>query len=327
MPADIGFLQDIFGIVARSKHPVGDTEKPRPALFEYFYHFFFAKHTFLPDGLPKRFVTTGETYGNLYEMIISIDSDERTWDIDNADPIDISIPLNFNGAQPNAYGVAPAVSSACAAGDLVGDTRRGGSCNFEQYTLIPHCNGTHTECVGHITHERISVRDCLQDVFIQAVLISVSPEKAGDNDLVISKDSIEVGMKQIPNPTSGSALIIRTLPNDDSKLTRVYLDDIPPYFTAEAMEYMVELGVKHLLVDLPSIDRIYDEGKLANHRIFWNVEPGSFEINENTRVNNTITELIYVPNEVEDGNYLLNLQIAPFEADASPSRPVIFKVR
>jgi hypothetical protein len=75
---------------------------------------------------------------------------------------------------------------------------------------------------------------------------------------------------------------------------------------------------------MPSIDRIYDEGKLSNHRIFWNVEPGSFELKEDSRLNNTITELIYVPNEVEDGEYLLNLQIAPFASDAAPSRPVIF---
>jgi kynurenine formamidase len=247
-------------------------------------------------------------------------------------PIDVSIPLKFNSEQPNAYGVEKASSKACESEKLVGDTRRGGSCNFEEYRLIPHCNGTHTECIGHITNERISVRDCLQDIFIPAVLISVTPETAGDNELVISKDLIEVGMKhipdpksQIPNPISRSALIIRTLPNDNSKLTRIYLDDIPPYFTTEAMGYIVELGIKHLLVDMPSIDRIYDEGKLANHRIFWNVEPGSFEPNENSRVNNTITELIYVPNNVEDGNYLLNLQIAPFDSDASPSRPVIFK--
>jgi kynurenine formamidase len=251
------------------------------------------------------------------------------------EPIDISIPLKFNGPEPNAYGVEKASSTACEAGDLVGDTRRGGSCNFEQYTLIPHCNGTHTECVGHITNERISVRDCLQDVFIPAVLLSVTPVNAGDSDLVISKELIERGLQnirnpksQIPNPKSGpgSALILRTLPNDDSKLTRAYLDEIPPYFTIEAMEYIVELGVKHLLVDMPSIDRIYDDGKLANHRLFWDVEPGSFEINENSRVNNTITELIYVPDEVEDGNYLLNLQIAPFESDAAPSRPIIFKI-
>lgn len=267
-------------------------------------------------------------------MIISIKSGERTFEIDDEKPVDISIPLNFNGPQPNAYGVAPAVSHACEAGDLVGDTRRGGSCNFEQYTFIPHCNGTHTECVGHITNERISVRDCLQDVFIPAWLISVVPEKQADSDLLITRKSIETAILNHPLPqvvptasaASPSALIVRTLPNDDSKLTREYLSDIPPYFTTEAMEYIVELGIKHLLVDLPSIDRIYDEGKLSNHRIFWNVGPGSFEVKEDSRVNNTVTELIYVPNEVENGEYLLNLQIAPFASDAAPSRPVIFKI-
>src|SRR3954465_7746792 len=94
------------------------------------------------------------------------------------DAIDISIPLRFNGPQPNAFGVEPASSTACQYGDLVGDTRRGGSCNFEQITLIPHCNGTHTECVGHITNERISIRGCLVDVFISAGLISVEPTRA-----------------------------------------------------------------------------------------------------------------------------------------------------
>lgn len=93
------------------------------------------------------------------------------------------------------------------------------------------------------------------------------------------------------------------------------------------MEYIVECGVKHLLVDLPSIDRLFDEGKLSNHRIFWNVKQGSFETHAATRINSTITELIYVPNDVADGNYLLNLQIAPFATDASPSRPILFKIK
>ena len=92
------------------------------------------------------------------------------------------------------------------------------------------------------------------------------------------------------------------------------------------MEYIVECGFDHLLVDVPSIDRIFDEGKLVNHRIFWNVEPGSFEVNAETRMNSTITELIYLSNGIEDGEYLLNLQIAPFVADASPSRPLLFKI-
>jgi len=235
---------------------------------------------------------------------------------------DLSIPLRFDGPQPNAYDVEPATARACEYGELVGDTRRGGSCNFERITFIPHCNGTHTECIGHITNERISVRDCLQDVMMPALLVSVEPERQGD-DLVISLNSLK---KVQPLATTGGsdALIIRTLPNDDSKLSRSYNgDSIPPYFTTEAMQFIVECGFKHLLVDLPSLDRLFDEGKLVNHRIFWNVERGSFELNPESRNNSTITEMIYVPNDIEDGEYLLNLQIAPFESDAAPSRPIL----
>ena len=237
--------------------------------------------------------------------------------------IDISIPLRFNGPQPNAYEVEPATSKACEAGDLVGDTRRGGSVNFEQYTLIAHSNRSHTECVGHITDERISVLDCLTDVFVAAVLISVEPEDVG-GDLVITCSSLQAASvgKAADTP---AALIVRTLPNDDSKLTQHYgKGSIPPYFASQAMEYIVACGFKHLLVDMPSIDRIFDEGKLTNHRIFWNVEPGSREVNAATRTESTITELIYVPDKVVDGEYMLNLQIAPFASDAAPSRPILF---
>ncbi|MEP6945385.1 MAG: cyclase family protein [Acidobacteriota bacterium] len=259
-------------------------------------------------------------------MIISIKVGEQDVEFDSEKAVDISIPLRFNGPQPNAYGVEPASSRACEAGDIVGDTRRGGSVNFEQYTVIPHCNGTHTECVGHITDERISVTDCLKDVLIAAVLISVEPEKVGEGDLVITRSMVEDGVRDPEAAIANrGALIVRTMPNEDDKLTRAYGDEnIPPYFTVESIEYIVESGFRHLLVDLPSIDRIFDDGKLTNHRIFWSVEPGSRETHTATRIYNTITELIYVPNQVPDGEYLLNLQIAPFASDAAPSRPVIF---
>ncbi|MEP7213549.1 MAG: cyclase family protein [Acidobacteriota bacterium] len=276
----------------------------------------------------------------------------KTLSLDADGGVDISIPLNFNGIQPNAYGVLPASSTACESGTLVGDTRQGGSCNFEQYTFIPHCSGTHTECVGHITRERISVRDCLRDIFIRAALVSVTPEEAFEcgeiypveycrSDVIITRRILETALSafdaldgpapRMPIPGSyvgpaSTALIIRTLPNDESKLSRKYDDPVPPYLSTEAMQFIVDRGFRHLLVDLPSVDRLYDDGKLSNHRLFWNVEPGGFELNAETRVNSTVTELIYVPEDAIDGEYLLNLQIAPFAADASPSRPVIFKI-
>jgi kynurenine formamidase len=244
--------------------------------------------------------------------------------------------LKFNGDQPNAYGVQKAKAETYLTDKLVGDTRRGGSCNFEEYTLVPHCNGTHTECVGHISYERISVQENLKDILIPAVLISVKQEKAdktrdtynpqkNNEDLFITKTALEQSIIKFGTDFL-KALIIRTLPNDDTKKTRNYMKEPPPFFSLEAMEYISSLNVNHLLVDIPSVDRTFDEGKLSAHHIFWNVKQGSHEVDMKDHSFKTITEMIYVPDEVTDGIYLLNLQIAPFVADASPSRPVIMRL-
>ena len=278
-------------------------------------------------------------------MNFSLQINGQSYEIDAANPLSLAIPLQFNGAQPNAYGVEKAASKACQAGKITGDTRRGGSCNFEQYQFIPHCNGTHTECVGHITHARISVHECLKDAFALANLISVAPEKAfetnetyavelGENDLLITKKVIKkvIGnfkfqVSDFKSEEFSKALIVRTLPNDEGKLIKTYLEEIPPFFSTEAMQFLNEIGIAHLLVDLPSIDRIFDGGKLSNHRIFWNVANGTFEVSEKSFIHKTITELIYAPMEIADGRYLLNLQIAPFASDAAPSRPILFAIK
>ncbi len=80
-----------------------------------------------------------------------------------------------------------------------------------------------------------------------------------------------------------------------------------------------------MLIDLPSVDKEVDEGKLLAHKAFWNVKNVN-EVNANARFNCTITELVFIDSEVADGLYILNLQIASFENDASPSKPVIYKV-
>lgn len=251
--------------------------------------------------------------------------------------IDISIPLIFNGMQPNAYGVAAATSTPVRAGEMVGDTRLGGSVNFEEYTFVPHCNGTHTECVGHITDERISVRECLKDHLITALLITVDPVRFGStaetylsetesSDEVITAEAVANAVQRASNGGEFSAIVVRTAPNDDGKLGRNYSDHLPPFLTNDAISYIVGKGYRHLLCDLPSIDRMYDAGTLSNHRMFWNVDVGRKVLRSDSRRSSTITELIYVPAEILDGPYVLNLQISPFEADCSPSRPIIFPI-
>jgi kynurenine formamidase len=252
-------------------------------------------------------------------------------------PLDISIPLIFNGSQPNIYGAPIARSKACEIGDFIGDTRQGGSCNFDEYSLISHCNGTHTECVGHITNERISIQNVLKDIFIPSVLISIAPQKAGDSndtydppknddDMLVTKSSIKSALKEFSKGFV-EGLLIRTLPNDNSKKSRAYMEKAPSFLSIEAAKYIHSIGVKHLLLDLPSVDRTFDEGKLSVHHIYWNVKQGSHDVDPGNYSLKTITEMIYVPDEIPDGKYLLNLQIAPFVSDASPSRPILFEVK
>lgn len=247
--------------------------------------------------------------------------------------IDISIPMRFSGEQPNTYGVAKATGKAFEGGGFVGDTRRGGSCNFETYSLTPHCNGTHTECVGHIAYERIAIHPILQDSFIPSTLISLHPQKPQESyqpelnpeDRVFTRQQLETALADTADHFL-QALIIRSLPNEPSKHSRDYMQEVPPFFTIEAAQYIVERGVKHLLVDMPSVDRLLDEGKMSVHHIFWGLPAESHEVDAQNPPLNTITEMIFVPDEVADGNYLLNLQIAPFMTDAAPSRPRIFSL-
>lgn len=269
-------------------------------------------------------------------MKVQFEISDHLYSIDLENPFDISIPMIFNGDQPNTYDVPIATARAYADGNFIGDTRKGGSCNFEEYKLIPHCNGTHTECVGHIAYERISIHSVLRDSFIPATLISVQPVKASDThelcrpekkgeDLLLTKRAIKQALQSLSS-SFFAGLIIRTLPNDESKKSKKYGMLPPPYFTIDAVQFIIEMNVQHLLVDVPSVDRTLDEGKMTVHHIFWNVPEESHEVSPHNHSLKTITEMIYVPGQASDGAYLLNLQIASFVADAAPSRPIVYEI-
>ena len=161
-------------------------------------------------------------------------------------------------------------------------------------------------------------------------MITILPENSKENyipplnpdDLVITKKKLEDKLKDT-NFNFLDALIIRTLPNTDYKKERDYMKKPSAFFTIESMNYIVSLGIKHLLVDMPSVDRLFDDGILSAHNIFWETKEKVFNINTACK---TITEMIFVPNEIKDGQYLLNLQVAPFSTDAAPSRPILYKI-
>ena len=262
------------------------------------------------------------------KAIIKIE--DKKIEVDFSKGKDISIPLDFNGKQPNTYGVPKASSKAYRDNQFIGDTRKGGPCNFETYSFTPHCNGTHTECIGHITKERVSILKSLNEELIPATLISVNPKNGQDKyipdlhetDLVISERDLKKSLSGLDSNFI-KAIIIRTLPNCISKMKKDYMKESSAFFSIEAMSYLVNIGVEHLLIDTPSVDRLFDDGCLTAHNIFWETE--SKNINPKTK-NRTITEMIFVPDSLNDGKYLLNLQIPAFVADAAPSRPILYNI-
>jgi hypothetical protein len=82
----------------------------------------------------------------------------------------------------------------------------------------------------------------------------------------------------------------------------------------------------HLVVDLPSIDRAQDEGRLTAHRIFFGLPPAVTQLSAATRATATVTELAYIPESVADGPYLLELQVPALGGDAVPSRPLLYRL-
>ncbi|MCB0695611.1 MAG: cyclase family protein [Lewinellaceae bacterium] len=228
-------------------------------------------------------------------------------------PIDLSIPLVPDAEGPNAYGAPVFRAEPVRAGSFVGDTRLGGSVNFMDVRLNPHGNGTHTECYGHIATERVAVNDCLKRYHFTARLLTLYPTRRESGDLVIEREQLT----DIVVPGEVEAIILRTMPNGEEKARRQWTGTNPPYLDAGAVDWLVHCGVEHVLVDLPSVDREDDGGVLAAHHVWWGYP-------DHVRVGATITEMIYVPDFCRDGLYLLNLQIAPFVLDASPSKPLIY---
>ena len=239
----------------------------------------------------------------------------KLFESDLAKPMSIAIPIK-NGAQnPNCYFSEPVKFEVIKGDGFVGSIKLGGSVNHQKITISPHGNGTHTECYGHIVNSDAIIATQLQTYLHVAQLISVTP-MADSGDLVIDQavienESLMPGIK---------ALIIRTLPNNSTKLQHNYSGTNPTYFTKDAMQSLVDHGIEHLVTDLPSVDREQDAGRLIAHKTFWQIEG---EI----RVNNTITELAFIANNIEDDLYLLNLQILPLHLDASPSNPIVYSLK
>jgi arylformamidase len=260
----------------------------------------------------------------------------RELHIDLSRPTSIAIDLDFSKDQPRHFGVPQASTHPFAVPGFSGSVETGASCNCRTLTLTPHCNGTHTECVGHLTREPIDAHRVVPLGIVPAILVSIEPTNArasGEStdpipqpaDPLITRKALEESWPAAA-PFEPRALVIRTLPNHPDKQHQDYTNQTPPYLSREAAEVLVERGIEHLVVDMPSIDRAHDEGRLTAHRIFFGLPRGDTTLAHATRANATVTELAYIPDSVTDGPYFLELQVPALGGDAVPSRPLLYPI-
>lgn len=246
-------------------------------------------------------------------VIAKIEVNGRTFSANLKAGMDISLSFGPNGDNPNAFGIPSAEIQAIQVGDFVGSVAKGSGANCDIIRFCAHGNATHTECLGHITAAHENVGDCIKDAFVLVDLITVELSSVKMENILMPENFPAL-------PKNGAeAIAIRSLPNGLDKKSRNWSGANAPFFSKEAMVMLVNQGYTHLLTDFPSVDPEEDDGALAAHHIWWNVPA-------HPRKNASITELIYVPNDIPDGLYLLNLQFSNIQSDASPSKPVLFRL-
>lgn len=226
--------------------------------------------------------------------------------------MDISVAISTDGT--TAWGLdRPRIRPHVEEG-FVGSIAAGASVNFNDVWFNPHAHGTHTECLGHIDPSGAFVLQHPPPAWMPARLVSLEPQTT-ELGLMLTVTEVKAAL----GTDTPEAVVIRTLPNAADKCQRQWSGTQPPFLEAAAAAWLRDAGVNHLLIDLPSVDPERDGGALSAHKAFWDIPNAP-------RQQATITELVFVPDTVADGDYLLNLQLAPIANDAAPSRPILFKM-
>ena len=188
-------------------------------------------------------------------MKTTIQHQNKTYKIDLSKPLDISMPLQASSENVTAWYVGPPRFEAVMENGFVGDVNKGGDVNFRNIFFNPHGNGTHTECVGHISKETYTINQCLKTFFFLANVVSIEPEKI-DGDQIITLTQIKKKWEQ----NGANTIVIRTLPNSKAKLSKQYSNTNAPYIHHDAVQFLIDNGVDHLLIDTPSVDKEEDGG-------------------------------------------------------------------
>ena len=240
-------------------------------------------------------------------MNVTIEYNNKAYKINSNNGESISIPMNFNSNNnPKFYDESNPIKESYTSNDITYDIEKNPGCNVPVVKFNVHCSGTHTETGAHIFKESQSIGELSNLNFIPSRLITVRPQEQSNDVYHVKYDSDDqvITKKILKNSLDSfsdflECIIIRTLPNNKDKIKFNYNRHTHPFLSNDAIYYLKEKTVKHIIIDTPSIDRSDDGGQLKNHKIFFT--------NDNTINKNTITELAFIPNHCIDGLSLIHI--------------------
>lgn len=195
---------------------------------------------------------------------------------------------------------------------FVGSLKKGGSVNCEKMSFYAHASGTHTECALHVLDASFTMLEVQVPIMQLGKLITIQPKLIGEDKFID-----EEVLSHLTNTEQATALVVRTLPNQNFKKHFKYAGTNPPFFTVNGIRKIKDLGFKHILTDLPSIDKEQDEGLLAAHKQ-W------FLTNHAPDIERTITEFVFADNSIADGLFGVAIRVPKIETDAVPSSVLIY---
>ena len=243
----------------------------------------------------------------------------RNFRAELTEPLDITLALRPDDLNVNCYYAAEPSAQIIRAEGFTGSVAEGGSVNYQTLTITPHGNGTHTECYGHISADpEATLLHCMQRFSFMGALVTLSPAKLPDGDLCITAESLKKALQALP--FRPEALVVRSLPNSPAKATAQYSGSNPVYFEGTCGKIIADAGIEQLVLDTPSFDREQDGGRLEAHKGFWNYP-------DNPRRHACITELVYIPDSIPDGLYLVSIDPLRLNMDASPSRVLLYNLK
>lgn len=287
-----------------------------PLLFVMFFYFIVSTQKQMRK-IKKEAAGTMHNKGMMIK-VLDTHGEDRWFGMGDFKTVSREVLLNNETKAPNAFHLTPFSSRTVEfEGQFIGDVKRGGSCNVDTLSYVPH-GLTHLETSAHLLNPDAhppTVKDIppesLSGIALLLDLSYLGKEPGGK----IPWDAVRPVLEKNTLPIS--LLAIKThasiLPQDYDFSSKDFLSLSPE--TAKGIhDYRLDGNrIDCLILDLPSIDPESDGGKLLAHRNFFGLPLTGMDAEDKEK--RALVELAWF-SDLQEGYYYVFISPPRFDTNA-----------